>query len=177
MKKTLLTVAFLLMGLATYSQTLKLEQVSSLLDTWKSNKGKSTQGITSKLKGINPKWTLKSTTPISEDYTKTYYWFCTTTGEPQYLMMVIEEDEESYKYSVRYLFYEKDKFQSMESSLKQLYPGKFSVSTDLSKRESTLLVQTGPIDYILTAQDAEMKTGKTIRAFTVDIGTNYIDKK
>lgn len=178
MKKTLLLLSLQLLFITAYSQTLTDGQVSTVFDNWMKTKGTSRKVITLQLKALNPRWALQSETPTVDNYNKSYIWTAPTEiGEPQYFALDVEEDEESFKYSVRYLFYNKTKFLSMVESLKRSNPGKFTESTDTSKEKYSLLVNGSVLDRFLFAQNIDMESGKTVKGYKFEITSRYIDKK
>jgi hypothetical protein len=178
MKKILILLSLQLLFTSTYSQTLTVEQVSKVFDSWMKTKGASRKSITVQLKALNPSWALQSETPTIEDYNKSYIWTAPTEmGEPQYFALDVEEDEESFKYSVRYLFYHYAKFLDMVELLKQSNPGKFSESRNAVKDKYSLLVNGSTLDRFLFAENIDTESGKTVRGFKFEIVSRYIDKK
>lgn len=175
----LLLIIAQLSFISLYSQTLTLNQQNSVFKSWMTSKGKSIDIISKQLKSINTKWTLKTSKPEIDGYFKTYYWSAPTEmGEPQYYILTVEEDEESYKFSVRYLFYHLGEFTKMVTEMRnKSNVGEFTEQHDGAKETYTALIRKPSLDYFLTEQKIQNDAGKTNTTFTVDINSRYVNKK
>ncbi|TCD16968.1 hypothetical protein EZ456_23760 [Pedobacter psychrodurus] len=179
MRKLFIIIVLLSSFISSYSQTLTLNQQNSLFNSWMLTKGNSLLKISTQLKSINTKWTLKSEKPEIDGYTKSYYWSAPTEmGEPQYYILTVEEDGESYKFSVRYLFYHLGDFTKMIAEMRvKSKAGEFTDQHDGKKETYTAVVRKPNLDYFLTEQKIRNESGKSNTAFTIDISSKYIDKR
>jgi len=175
----LLLVISHLSFIQVYSQTLSLNQQNSLFSNWTASRGKSIASISTQLKQFNSKWSIKTLKPEVDGYSKSYYWSAQTEmGEPQYYILTVEEDQDSYKFSVRYLFYHLGEFTKMVTEMRnKSISGQFNEQHDGSKETYTVLVRKPNLDYFLTEQKLVNDNGKKNTTYTVDIISKYIDKK
>lgn len=180
MRKITIILTLQLFVITAYSQTLNLTQQNSIFNDWMLTKGKSISTITKQLKGINSGWSLKSEKPEVDRYTKSYYWTAPTEmGELQYFILTVEEDEESYKFSVRYLFYHLGEFTKMVAEMRDKSKvGEFSEQRELGSQKQiySVVVLKPDLDYFLTEKNLQNEAGKTNTAFTIDITSKYINK-
>lgn len=134
MRKIIIMVALQLIGYSAYTQNIRREKVELIFSEWMKTKG-NISSVTKQLQEISPKWVLTSTKPIIDEYTRTYTWTANTkSGETDYIVFTIEEDEESYKYGVKYLYWEYARFILMQEELKRMYRGKFTETTETNAK-------------------------------------------
>lgn len=175
MRKTIMLLAIILLCNTLQAQNLNLEQVTKIFNTWIQSKGKSISSTTAELKKVSPKWALTSTTPTEEEYVKSYIWKTPGQISAQYLSLDIEEDDESYKYSVSYTFFDKSNHQAMAELIKQRNPNGVVQNTNSSTNENSLMVKGEHFTTFLFSTPIKANSSNTV--YRLDLATKYINKQ
>jgi hypothetical protein len=187
MKKLILILCLSMFTHITLAQSLSYEQVKKLFNTWMNAKGKSTDGINSQLKLNNPKWKLQSPQPQVEGEERSYIWVLVNAhSDTTALVVYIEEDATTVKYSLRYAYRNSVLYNQMASSLKAspyYHSGRITSFKDDSKGQATITAtpdETLPIakrvDAILTDYNTN-SSPKDSPLYTIDVFTRYIPKQ
>lgn len=174
---------FILLSGYSYAQNLSYGQVVDLFNTWKERKDISTLPILNKLHDNNPQWQYSSR-GHSED-TRYYVWkLVDKRSDTTALALYIEEDATTVKYSLRYAFFDRATFLSMQTAVVGSGKYKDGRLTYLNDQTTHKFTTTGrgddslPMnqrtDLILT--DFASYNDDRPRLFTLDISSRYIKK-
>jgi hypothetical protein len=171
MKKILLTIAIVLVGATLKSQTLTIDQVKNTFNTWIASKGKSLSSTSAQLKKVNVKWVLTTDKPTLEEYNKSYTWkLHLTSSSSQFVVLDVEEDDESYKYGISYVFYDEPTYRRFAEALKQGNPDGVVQSSNATTKEASLMVKGEQMIFLFSKQSGTPE-------YRFEIATKYIPKK
>lgn len=168
MKTTVLFILLQSISICCFAQSLSYTQVVNAYNTWVDIKGKDYKPLSSELKLVSSKWKLASTTPTIEDDTRYFSWNAEVSSKDEAAIAAyLEEDSESVKYSIRYVFTSATTFQEIKNVLLALN----------SKVNQTTYNSKDP--EFLTTDDSRtivLKKNSDDGNYTFDIWSKYIKK-
>ncbi|MET3981147.1 hypothetical protein ABIB62_003776 [Mucilaginibacter sp. UYP25] len=180
MKRILLSMLLILSIATANAQTINYTQLQQLFKSWKNSKGKNLITIDSKLKIISPKWKLQSKTPKVDGYVKSIVWQALEGKSDTSLFIIsIEEDEESYKYSISYLFHNKVWFNNLHKGIisSTYYKGNVVSFSDKTTGETTYTGKPEEVGPLSSRTDCILSDfSKNEGVFTFDLKSRYINK-
>jgi hypothetical protein len=183
MKRLLTLTMVLLVTHSVKAQSLSFNQLNNIYNLWKQSKGTGIKSISSQLSIVSPKWKLKFIKPIIEDDSKCYLWtYLDAKQDTTAIALYVEEDNETLKYSLKYVFHKKETFNLIKSNLQQSgYKGQITISTDNSKGETSITALDADdvplpsrIDYFLV--DYNLHQNSPTFTYTVDLTSRFIKK-
>lgn len=175
MKKIYLLAIFQFTFFLSYSQTLTYNQVLNLYDTWVKAKGLDYKTVNTHIKAVSPKWILESVKPTIEEDTKYFKWSSPILNNDTLLVATyIEEDDETVKFDIRYVFFSKLQFQTFENSMRATETTVTSFKNN--KKQETEYFSQGPTRSILLREFPVEDANPEKFAYTLDIFSRYIPK-